>query len=104
MAPAFVTVLISYQSQPGRETAARAALSDIVAKVLASEPDCLGIEILEQVDVPGRFLLHERWTSQEAYTGPHLQTPHLRAFIAAAPATFAGPPDITYWQAGNREH
>jgi len=91
-------VIIKYQSQPGKEAAARAALENIAAQVLAGEPDCLGIEILEEVGAPGCFLLHERWTSQDAYTGPHFQTPHLKAFIAQAPAAFAGPPDITFWR------
>lgn len=93
-----VTVVITYRAQPGKEPAAQAALADIVRTVLAREPDCLGISMYEDTGAPGRFLLHERWTSQEAYTGPHFQTPHLKAFIVAAPALFAGPPDISFWR------
>jgi quinol monooxygenase YgiN len=40
------------------------------------------------------MLLIEEWTSEAAYTGPHMQTPHLQAFIGRAGAFLAGPPDI----------
>ncbi len=93
-----VTVVITYRAHPGKEPAAQAALAGIVGTVLAKEPDCLGISMYEDTRAPGRFLLHERWTSQEAYTGPHFQTPHLQAFIAAAPSLFTGPPDISFWR------
>jgi quinol monooxygenase YgiN len=61
-----------------------------------SEPDCGGIEILRDVDDGTRFILYERWSSREAYTGPHMRTPHLLAFIAQAPKFIAGPPTINF--------
>ncbi|HMU61379.1 MAG TPA: putative quinol monooxygenase [Gemmatimonadales bacterium] len=92
-----VTVVIIYRAQPGKGTAARAALGSLISTVLAEEPDCLGITTLQDVGDETRFLLYERWTSQAAYTGPHMQTPHIQAFIQGAAAIFAGPPDITFW-------
>ncbi len=92
-----VIVVIAYRAQPGKAPAARAALGGIIASVLAKEPDCLGIELLENTGDDTRFLLYETWTSQEAYVGPHMQTPHIKAFIAAAAGIFAGPPDISFW-------
>lgn len=97
MAASLVTVVITYRALPGKGPAARAALAGIVATVVAKEPDCLGIRMLENRDDQTRFLLYETWTSQAAYVGPHMQTPHIQAFIAAAGALFAGPPEITFW-------
>jgi quinol monooxygenase YgiN len=93
-----IVVLIAYHAQPGKAPAARTALAGIIADVLKQEPDCLGIRLLEHTGDDTRFLLYETWTSQAAYVGPHMQTPHIKAFIIAAGALFAGPPDISFWQ------
>jgi len=97
MAATPVTVVITYRAQPGKSAAARAALAPLIKTVLAEEPDCLGITTLQDAADDTRFLLYERWTSQAAYTGPHMQTPHIKAFIQGASAIFAGPPDISFW-------
>jgi quinol monooxygenase YgiN len=94
-----VVVLISYRAQPGREEAATRDLAALIATVRATEPDCLGITMLAESTDPTRILLHEVWTSREAYLGPHMQTPHLRAFIERAGSLFAGPPEIAFWNA-----
>ena len=92
-----VTVVITYRGLPGKGPAARRALADLIALVLAREPSCLGIRLLQDAADDTRFLLDETWTDQAAYTGPHMQTSHLQAFIQGAPALFAAPPDITFW-------
>lgn len=92
-----VMVIISYRAQPGREAQAVRELGDLIATVVREERDCHGIQLYQDEADPTRLLLHELWTSQAAYTGPHLQTPHLKAFIARAPGFLAGPPDITFW-------
>ena len=97
MSPTQVIVVIAYRAQPGKGPAARAALTGIIASVLAKEPDCLGIELLQDTGDDTRVLLDETWTSQAAYTGPHMQTPHIKTFIEAAAGLFTGPPDISFW-------
>ncbi|HYG67907.1 MAG TPA: putative quinol monooxygenase [Anaeromyxobacteraceae bacterium] len=94
-----VVVLISYRAQPGREDAATRDLAALIATVRSIEPDCLGITMLRDPSDPTRLLLHELWTSREAYLGPHMQTPHLRAFRERAGAYFTGPPEIAFWYA-----
>ncbi len=98
MAAEPITVLIRYQALPGREDEALALLSELIATVVREEPDCLGIELLTYESDRGRILLNETWTSREAYLGPHFQTPHLKALIEAAPASFAEAPDISFWE------
>jgi quinol monooxygenase YgiN len=91
-----VIVLIEYHAVPGKETVAQRELAELVGTVVENEPDCAGIEILRDTDDATRFVLYERWSSREAYTGPHMRTPHLLAFIARAPAFMASPPTITF--------
>lgn len=98
MAQTPVTVLIVYQVQPGKEKAGLDALASLVATVVAEEPACLGITIHQDASDPARILLLEEWVDKASYVGPHMQTPHLRAFIEKAPGLFAGPPDISFWE------
>ena len=92
-----VIVTIRYQAQPGREEQTRAALGALIATVVASEPDCLGIRLHQNADDVSQILLYEHWQSRESYTGPHMNTPHLRAFMLSARELLAGPPTIEYW-------
>ncbi|MGK2935480.1 MAG: putative quinol monooxygenase [Gemmatimonadaceae bacterium] len=94
-----VIVLIEYRALPDRETAAQEELARLVAIVVENEPDCAGIEILRDMDDGTRFVLYERWSSREAYTGPHMRTPHILEFIAKAADFMAGPPTITFLDA-----
>ena len=80
---------------------ALAEIRQLVAEVLRLEPECEGIEVLVGADDAHRLLLCERWSSHETFVGPHMQQPHLQAFIARAPAFLAGPPEISFWTAGN---
>lgn len=93
-----VVVQVSYQARPDKADLAAREIASLVAKVRSTEPDCLGITIDRRDDEPARFVLRERWTSREAYAGPHMQTPHLQSFIQRAPEFLAGPPDISFWR------
>jgi quinol monooxygenase YgiN len=94
-----VVVLIAYRALPGKEEDAKGAIGGLVRTVLRTEPDCRGITILHNAADPGHILLVEQWSSRESYLGPHMQTPHIKAWIAEAPAVVSGPPEITFWRA-----
>ncbi|MEO8195444.1 MAG: antibiotic biosynthesis monooxygenase [Thermoanaerobaculia bacterium] len=98
MPESFVTVLIEYQALPDQAANAVARLERLVATVVREEADCFGIRLLEDSADSTRLLLEERWSSQEAYLGPHFQTAHLQEFIADAAALFAGRPGIRFWR------
>ena len=98
-----VTVVLVYRAHAGKGEEGLAALSRLVATVVAEEPDCLGIRVHRDLSDPDRILLLEEWTSREAYLGPHFQTPHLKAFIEGAPSLFQGPPDISFWELRSEE-
>lgn len=90
-------VIIDYRAQSGHEETLVRELTELVATVVREERDCGGITILQDAADPTRIRLVEEWTSREAYLGPHMETTHLRAFIARASAFAAGPPEITFW-------
>ena len=92
-------VVVGYRAAPGEDDTAAREIAALVREVLASEPDCRGIELLRDLSDPARFTLIERWPSQEVFLGPHMQQPHIRSFIERAGTFLAGPPDISFWHA-----
>ena len=93
------TVVVSYQALPSYADAAKKAIAALVTTVLSEEPDCSGITILQDSNDPARFMLIERWPSQDIVLGPHMQQPHIQSFIQEAGAFLSGPPDISFWNA-----
>lgn len=91
-------VIVAYRAQPGQMDTARAEITALVQAVLAAEPDCGGIQVVQDTADPTRFTLLERWPSAEVFLGPHMQQPHIQAFIQKAGAFLAGPPDISFWR------
>jgi quinol monooxygenase YgiN len=92
------TVAITYQARPDQIENAVRALTNLIATVVATEPDCFGIQLYQDPADPARIFLSEEWTSREAYLGPHLQTPHLLAFKASSGPLFVGPPERSFWR------
>lgn len=90
-------VLVNYRSLPGHADTAKREIGNLIAIVQATEPDCGGITMLQDAGDPGRIALIEYWPSQEVFLGPHMQQPHIQAFIRGAGAFLAGPPDISFW-------
>ena len=92
-------VIVKYTALPGQADAAEHAIAALVATVLSTEADCGGITVLRDANDPARLMLIERWPSRDVFLGPHMQQPHIQAFIQQAGAFLAGPPDISFWQA-----
>ena len=93
-----VTVAIRYEAKPGMTERAVRELTELIRTVVKEEPACRGIWLHQNTGTPEKLLLVEHWTSQEAYTGPHMQTPHITAFVGRAFEFLAGPPEITFWR------
>ena len=87
-----ITVIITCQIEPGKADLARQEFTAIIATVVANEAACHGIHLHQDIDDPHRLLLVEYWESKEAFTGPHMQTPHMQTFLERANAFLAGPP------------
>ncbi len=92
-----LVVIVKYRALPGQQEAARREIAALIATVQSSEPECGGITMLQDAADPAGFTLIEDWPSQEIFLGPHMQQPHIQAFIQAASGFLAGPPDISFW-------
>ena len=93
-----VIVIITCQIEPGKAELARQEFTAIIATVVANEAACHDIRLHQDVDDPHRLLLIEHWDSKEAFTGPHMQTPHMQAFLQRANTFLAGPPEFRFGQ------
>jgi quinol monooxygenase YgiN len=91
-----VTVLISCQIQPDKVELARDEFTKIIATVVAKEAACHGIWLHQDVDDPNRLLLVEHWDSKEAFTGAHMETAHMKAFLERAKEFLAGAPEFRF--------
>ena len=91
-----VTVLIRTQLAPGFVEQGKQALADLGREVRKVEPDCLAIELAQDLDDPTKITMIEKWSSREAYEGPHMQSSHMKSFIERSSKYFAGPPDISF--------
>lgn len=93
-----IIVVITYRTQPDQGARALRELRALVADVVALEKDCLGIRLHRDPVDDTQILLYEQWSSREAYVGPHMQTPHIGAFMGRAREFLSGPPTIAFWQ------
>jgi len=93
-----VTVVIVCPIQPDKTELARREFSTIIQTVVANETACHGIDLHVDADNPNRLLLIEYWDSKETFTGPHMQTPHMQAFLQRAQAFLAGMPEFSFWR------
>jgi len=91
-----IVVLIAFKIQPGKESLAMQVMTSLIATVRKEEPACSGITMIQDAADPGRILLYELWPDRDSYLGPHMETPHIKAFKSQGGELFAGPPDITF--------
>jgi quinol monooxygenase YgiN len=91
-----VTVLIRTQLLPDSIEQGKQGLLDLAREVRKVEPDCLAIELAQDMDDPTIITMIEKWSSRDAYEGPHMQTSHMNSFIAQSSKFFAGPPSISF--------
>ena len=92
-----IVVVVKYHTQPGREELAINQIRGLVASVVSLEPECQGISILQNSAEPTAIMLIEHWPNQSTFLGPHMQQPHIQAFIQRAGEFLAGPPEISFW-------
>ena len=92
-----IVVLIAFRIQPGRESLATQVMTSLIATVRREEPACSGITMIRDAADPSRVLLYELWPDRDSYMGPHMETPHIKAFKAQAGELFAGAPEISFW-------
>jgi len=96
MQPGIVTVLIRTQLLPDSVAQGKQDLLDLAREVRKVEPNCLSIELVQDLDNPTYITMVEKWSSRDAYEGSHMQSSHMKSFIEQSSKYFAGPPDISF--------
>ncbi|MET8683130.1 putative quinol monooxygenase [Streptomyces sp. NPDC004732] len=84
-----IQLVIQITTQPGRGKEQTAAYERI-APLVRAEDGCLQYDLHQVSGEPDRFVLIERWASQEALDA-HDVTPHMVEADAESPAFRAGP-------------
>lgn len=80
------TVIVTLQVRPGRLEDFRTGLQANARASLRDEPGCLRFDVHQDLDDPHRFLLHEVYRDQTAFTQDHRQAPHYAAWREAVTA------------------
>ncbi|MFD9726073.1 putative quinol monooxygenase [Streptomyces sp. NPDC059072] len=87
-----VKLVILVTTLPGRGPEQIAAFERL-APLVRAEEGCLQYDMHQVAGEPERFVLIERWASQEALAA-HDVTPHMIEADAASPAFRAGPAEV----------
>jgi quinol monooxygenase YgiN len=93
-----VTVVITCAIRPDQLATANRELAAIIRTVLAEEPACHGIRVHEDPRNPQRLMIIENWDSEEIFTGPHMQTPHMQSFLKKAECFLDGVAEFGFWR------
>src|SRR6516165_9906021 len=96
MAAKKVTVFALIKAKSGLEESVKQELSALVGPTL-SEEGCINYDLHQSLDHHGHFRFYENWTSKELLER-HLQSAHVKRFIAKADPLLAEPPEIALWE------
>ena len=97
-----VTVVITCAIRPDKLATAKRELAAIIEIVMADEPACHGIRVHEDPRNPHRLMIIENWDSEEIFTGPHMQTPHMQSFLKKAEGFLDGVAEFGLWREVSR--
>ena len=92
-----VTVVITSAIKPGKIEIAKRALNTVIKTVIEQESACQEIRVYDDPKNPLRLLIIEKWISEEIFLGPHMQTPHMMAFMKTAESFLDGKAEFTFW-------
>lgn len=93
-----VTVLITCAIKAELLATARQELDAVIRTVMSEEQACHGITVHEDPTDPRRLMIIERWESQEIFMGPHMQTPHMQAFLKRSEDFLDGAAQFGFWR------
>ncbi len=93
MAGRKVTVFALLKAKPGMEETVKQELLALVGPT-RTEEGCINYDLHQSLDHKGQFRFYENWTSKELLQR-HLESVHVKRFIAKADQLLAEPPEIT---------
>ncbi len=96
MSPEQITLIAKVKAKEGLEETLKSELIALLEPT-GKESGCITYNLHQNSEDKSLFMFYENWTSQPALD-EHLQTPHLKAFLAKADALLNGSLDLTAWQ------
>jgi quinol monooxygenase YgiN len=91
-----ITVIATFQAQPGKEAELKTALTNLVAPTRL-EAGCLNYDLHVLSEDPGKFLFHENWASQ-AQLDAHLKSAQIAALAPIVGELCVAFPEIKIWE------
>ena len=89
-------VLVKYKAQPDKGIDAVSEITKLIEKV-KQEPHFKKITLHVDPKDNTNILLYEEWSDESYYNSEHMNTVHLKEFIANSRNFLAGPPEISLW-------
>lgn len=96
MSPEQITLIAKVKAKQGMEDTLKKELVSLLEPT-GKETGCITYNLHQSAEDKSVFMFYENWTSQQALD-EHLQTPHLKAFLAKADALLDGSLDLSSWQ------
>jgi len=91
-----ITVIATFQANPGKEAELQKALTSLIAPTRL-EAGCINYDLHVSSEYPSRFLFHETWTSR-AHLDAHLQSVHVKVMFPRVSELCVAFPDIVVWE------
>ncbi len=90
-------VLLKFQAQTDKGALAVSELTSLLEEV-RKEPHFVSIKLHVDPDDNTNILLYEEWQDASYYNNEHMNTAHIKAFMANSSNFLTGPPEITFWK------
>jgi quinol monooxygenase YgiN len=91
-----VTLVVTFQARPGKESELREILAGLLAPT-RKESGCINYDLHVAADNPAKFLFYENWTTR-AHLHAHGETPHIQNLRARMDELCAEPPQLVFWE------
>lgn len=90
-------VLLKFKAQPDKGSLAVSELTRLIDKV-KEEPHFISIKLHVDPQDDTNILLYETWQDLSYYQNEHMNTDHLKDFMANSSNFLIGPPEVTFWE------
>ena len=91
-----IGLTVKFEIRPGTSAHFEAGFQKAAAAVKAQDAGCEMYDLFKSVDSPTRYVIVERWTTQELLDA-HMKSPTMAGMAALAPH-FAGPPSLAKYE------
>ena len=90
-------VILKFKTQPDAGSQTVLELTNLIEKVKL-EPNFIEIKLHVDPKDNTNILLYEVWGDENYYNTTHMETDHIKEFMANSINFLTGPPEITFWE------